>query len=146
MNAVADRLGLAASIDDTNTMVWTTRLLFIGAAVAAGFAVLGLPPVSLPMPTFAIGLVTPTCGLTRASTALARGDLATAWAFNPASFLVASWSLFALGRWVVGSARGRWLNLRFRPTRAAWTYLAAAFVILGVNQQMHAELIMHGTV
>lgn len=146
MTAVADRLGLSASIDETNTMVWTTRVLFIGAAVATGFAVFGLPPVSLPMPTFAIGLVTPTCGLTRASTALARGDLATAWAFNPASILVASWSAFAFGRWVVGRSRGRWLNVRFRPTPLAWAYLAAAFVVLGINQQMHAELIMHGTV
>lgn len=143
---VAHRLGVRASISSVDRMPWTSRLLIIGVVAAAAFAVFGLPPVSLPMPTFAFGVVTPTCGLTRASTALARGDVATAWAFNPAVFLVALWTAAAAVRLVLGRATGRWLNVQFRPTRIGWAILGGLFVALWMNQQSHADLIMHGTV
>lgn len=142
----AHQLGARASITSVDKMPWTSRLLVIGVVAAAAFAVFGLPPVSLPMPTFAFGVVTPTCGLTRASTALARGDVATAWAFNPAVFLVAMWTAAATIRLVLARVTGRWLNMHFRPTRTAWAILGALFVALWINQQSHADLIMNRTV
>ena len=71
------------TIAPTDEMRWLTRTVAIGATTAIVLAVIGGMPLALPMPTHAIGVVDPTCGLTRASTAIARGDFVNAWRFNP---------------------------------------------------------------
>lgn len=82
----------------------------------------------------------------RASTALARGDFTTAWALNPASFLLSLWSSFVLGRLLLSRFWGRRLNVLFRANGPIWASLAVALGVLGVNRQAHAELILLGTV
>lgn len=76
-------VGLVISFADTDEMRWLTRTVAIGSGMAVVLALTGGMPFALPMPTHAIGLVDPTCGLTRASIAMARGDLVSAWRFNP---------------------------------------------------------------
>ncbi|WP_373281586.1 DUF2752 domain-containing protein [Ilumatobacter nonamiensis] len=61
------------------------------------------------MPTYRVGLVTPTCGLTRGSTAITRGDFTLGWRYNPASFLVMLFGLVGIARTVVGLSAHRWI-------------------------------------
>lgn len=126
--------------DDTRTV---TYLALGGVAAAVTLALIGGFPIDIPMPTMSFGWVTPTCGLTRGSTALARGDFALAWRYNPASFLVLTFGVYGIGRFVVGTVTGRWLNLRVRGGRFGGILLVAAFVALGAYQQMHADFIIH---
>ena len=67
---------LSASISTTDSNRWITALALGGLTAATLLSVAGGTPFDLPMPTHAIGLVTPTCGLTRGSTALVGGDAA----------------------------------------------------------------------
>lgn len=119
-----------------------TWLVLAGTALAVTLTITGLPPFGLPMPTWSIGIVTPTCGLTRASVALAKGDLATAWAFNPAAFAVALLAAITLTRLALGTLTKRWLSISLRVSGIAWAILIA---IWWANQQLHADLIIHGT-
>lgn len=68
-----------------------TLFLILGAMVAAGSVLRVLPREVDVVHTFehGLGFMAPTCGLTRGGLALLRGDLATAWSYNPAVFLVA---------------------------------------------------------
>lgn len=76
-----------------------------------------------------LGLHCPGCGTTRACGALAHGDVAGAWRFNPALVLV---GLPLLG-WLVVSAiaalvTGRWLRAPIAlPPRAGW-WIAALLI------------------
>lgn len=56
---------MRASLGTTDANPWITRLSLAGLITAALLAVVGGMPFDLPMPTHGIGLVTPTCGLTR---------------------------------------------------------------------------------
>lgn len=105
------------SFRPSDEMGWLTRTVAVGGAAAVVLAVTGGMPFSLPMPTHAIGLVDPTCGLTRASTALARGDLVNAWRFNPAAFLLAALAAAVAARTVYGLATHRWLTVHFAWNR-----------------------------
>jgi hypothetical protein len=125
---------------------WTasSAAILIGAAA---LAVLGGSPVDLPMPTHVIGWVTPTCGLTRGSTAIVRGDLALGWSYNPASFLVAATVAVGLGRAVTGCLTGRWITLQARlaPKAVALTSVVAIglLAVLWVHQQANADFIIN---
>lgn len=66
-----------------------TWLAMAGVLAAISLALFGLPHIPLPMPTWQYGIVTPTCGLTRATEALAGGNLIAAWNYNPAAYLLA---------------------------------------------------------
>lgn len=50
------------------------------------------------------GMACPGCGLTRAASALLRGDLVAAWEFHPLVLVALSW---ATGAWVIGYIRRR---------------------------------------
>ena len=126
--------------DETRTV---TYLALGGIAAAVMLALIGGFPINMPMPTMAFGWVTPTCGLTRGSTALARGDFALAWHYNPASFLVMGYGVYGIARFVGGTITGRWVNLRVRGGRYGGILLVVAFVALGAYQQMHADFIIH---
>jgi uncharacterized membrane-anchored protein len=114
----------------------------IGVGVALIFAVIGGFPFDTPMPTHGFGWVEPTCGLTRGSTAIARGDFALAWRYNPAAFLVMTFGLAGVVRTAVGLITHRWVNLRFRPGRIALVIAVAAFFALWFYQQQHADFII----
>jgi hypothetical protein len=130
-------------MSDRDETRWLTYLS-IGGLLASGVLVLiGGFPFDLPMPTHSFGRVSATCGLTRGSTAVARGDLALAWRYNPASFLVMGLGVAGVVRFSVGVVTGRWLNLRVRPGRLAWAAIALLVIALALYQQTNAEFIIH---
>lgn len=132
-----------ASVENHDTMRWWTWLSLVGLAVAVVLALIGGFPLDTPMPTHSFGWVEPTCGLTRGSTAIARGDLGLAWRYNPASFAVIAFGLAGIARFAVGAVTGRWLRLSIRPRRAGWILLSFGFVALWAYQQSNAEFIIH---
>lgn len=121
---------------------WVTFAILGGLALGLVLVLIGGTPWDTPMPTHSFGWVEPTCGLTRGSTALLRGDVSLAWRYNPTSFLIIGGAITWLLRTVVGSLTGRWLNIRIRPTPAIWLGLAAAVVLLWAVQQSNAEFII----
>ncbi|HAM23490.1 MAG TPA: hypothetical protein DCQ04_14750 [Actinobacteria bacterium] len=121
--------GYSVSVDADNRMPRLTWFMAAGMLLAGVFAIVGLPPFDLPMPTWAFGVVTPTCGLTRASTALAKGQFGVAWAFNPAAYVLALVAVATAVRFVYGLVTKRWINVSVRPTRLFWVCLGV-FVIV----------------
>ncbi len=121
---------------------WVTVVSLGGLAVGALLVLAGGTPWDTPMPTHSFGWVEPTCGLTRGSTALLRGDVSLAWRYNPASFLVIGGALAWLVRSAIGLVTGRWLNLRIRPTALMWVGVGAGLVALWIVQQSNAEFII----
>lgn len=133
----------AVAIDGTDRMRWLSWLCGAGLVAAVVLAIIGGFPFDNPMPTHAYGLVEPTCGLTRGSTAIARGDFALAWRYNPASFLVMAFGVAGVTRLVVGLATRRWVNVAIRPGRLGWVLLVAAIAGLWIYQQTNAEFIIN---
>lgn len=133
----------SVSVEDHDTMRWWTWLSVGGLVAAVALALIGGFPFDTPMPTHSFGWVEPTCGLTRGSTAIARGDLALAWRYNPASFAVIAFGLAGIVRAAAGAGSGRWLRLSIRPRAAGWVMLAVGFVALWAYQQSNAEFIIH---
>ncbi len=114
-----------------------------GLLAAVVLAVAGPPPVDLHGPLHRwLGIMDPGCGGTRGVIAVLRGHPGRAWAYNPASLLVVPGALAVLVRAAAGRVAGRWLDVRFRPTRLFWLLAAAALVLLWVNQQRHAALLL----
>ena len=114
-----------------------------GLLVAAVLAVTGPPPVDLHNPLHRwYGIMDPACGMTRGVIAVMRGRLGQAWAYNPASLLVVPGALAVLVRAAAGRLAGRWLDVRFRPTRLFWLLATAVLLLLWVNQQRHAALLL----
>ncbi len=134
------------AIDRTDRMRWVTGLTLAGIVAAVVLAVIGGFPFDTPMPTHSFGWVEPTCGLTRGSTAIARGDFVTAWRYNPASFLVMGFGLLGIVRTAVGYTSRRWVNVAVRPGRVAWSVAAIAFFGLWAYQQTNADFIIHARV
>jgi len=120
-----------------------TYLTLGGVAAAAILAIIGGFPADMPMPTHAFGWVEPTCGLTRGSTAIARGDLALAWRYNPASFAVMGFGAYGITRFVIGTITRRWLTIRPHAGRYGWILIGAAFIALWAYQQQHADFIIN---
>lgn len=113
-------------------------------AAAPVMAVAGIPRVPLMWPFYRLGIVLPGCGLTRGVVALARGDVAEAWGWNPASVAVAALAPLVAARFVVGRWSGRWAHVEVRPR---WWLIAIGLVAVGilwVNQQANADLLMQG--
>jgi hypothetical protein len=130
------------SVGDRDEVRWFTVVSVGGLVAAAVLAIIGGLPFDLPMPTHAVGWVTPTCGLTRGSTALVRGDLGLAWRYNPASFAVVLFGVLGLVRAGVGRLGGRWINVRLPPSRS-WLVVGALFVVvLWAHQMSNAPFII----
>lgn len=112
-------------------------------AVVLGLVLRALPPSVDVMhrATHGLGFMAPSCGLTRAGLALVRGDLPTAWRFNPAVFLVAPLAVGLMLRLGAGAASGRWLTIELTVS-PAWKVAAAVGVVaLWWNQQAHFDLL-----
>lgn len=137
---------LDMAVGDTDTMRWVTYLTVGGVIAAVVLALIGGFPFDTPMPTHSFGWVEPTCGLTRGSTAIARGDFATAWRYNPASFLVMGFGIVGVVRTAVGLVTHRWVNVKVTWSRAGWAVLGVAFVALWAYQQTNADFIINARV
>lgn len=115
----------------------------VGVAVAGPvFAVTGVPPIPLMWPLYRVGVVLPGCGLTRGLVALAGGDVAAAWRWNPASFLVALVVVLGLARAVGARASGRWVQVRVEWRWWLVALSAGAVGALWINQWSHAQVLM----
>jgi hypothetical protein len=125
-----------------NDRYWMLTLVaFAGALVAVLFAVIGIPPMPLHSPFHYMGVMAPSCGLTRGTVAFVDGSLYDALRYNPASPLVLAGVLVLIARGGAGAITGRWLDVRLRLERLGWFLALAAAVTLTVNQQLHADLL-----
>lgn len=118
-----------------------SRFVAVGGLGAVALAVFGLPPFSLHGPLHRFGVMDPLCGMTRAVRFLARGDLADAWRYNPASFVLLASAIIVALRWVVGKLRGRWWNVTVPSRRVLLPIFGFAVAVLWVNQQAHVSLL-----
>ena len=122
--------------------VGMTRLAAVGLAAALVMAVLGQPPYGFHGPLHYLGIMSPTCGMSRGVMWFARGNLALAWDYNPASLLVIPAGLTALIRAAFGRVSGRWPNLTIRWSWGPVALVVLALLALSIRQQLHAELLM----
>jgi len=129
-----------SGVDRRPGLVWPAAG---GLLVAFVLAATGPPPVDLHGPLHRwFGIMDPACGMTRGVIAVLRGRPGQAWAYNPASLLVVPGALAVLVRAAAGRLAGRWLDVRFRPTRLFWLLAATTLLLLWANQQRHAALLL----
>ena len=129
-------------ISGSDLAPWLTWLSATGLVAAVVLAAVGGLPFDIPMPTYRFGVVTPTCGLTRGSTAIARGDFALAWRYNPASFLVIGVGAIGLARSIVGLTTRQWVTVNCTRSRIVWVLIGASILALWLSQQSNAEFII----
>lgn len=136
-----DRL-LELSLTDADGLRPLTVASIAIAIAAPVFAVTGIPPIPLMWPLYRAGVVLPGCGITRGLVALADGDVAAAWRWNPASFLVAAVVGLGVARVAGAAATGRWVHVR---VGRRWWFVALSAGAVGalwVNQWWHAAVLM----
>lgn len=111
-------------------------------------AFFGLPPVDFHGPQHFLGIMSPTCGGTRAARHTALGELGLAWAYNPLGIVAVAGAALATARAALGWTAGRWANVGIawtpRRKRVAIIALVVLVVALGVRQQLRADLLMSG--
>lgn len=138
------RLGLRPTVTverDVRDQHWAfTAVVLGGIAGALIMARLGVPPLDLHSPLHHVGVMDPLCGMTRATAALGRAELATAWRYNPGVFLLAAAAAVALVRVAVAAVTGTWWWARVRGW-PVWVAGLGGGVALEVNQQLHAGLL-----
>ena len=117
-----------------------TGVIVTGIVVAVLMGRWGLPPVNLHSPLHRLGMMDPLCGMTRAAAALGRGDLATAWRYNPGVFVLGAAAAGALLRVGVAAATGTWWWVRAQGW-LIWLVPVSGLVALQINQQLHAGLL-----
>ncbi len=129
--------------DQRDAMQWVSYAAGVIAVVGIICAFIGRIPVELPMPTHVVGMVSPTCGLTRGTVAIMRGDLALAFNYNPMSFFVLPFTAIGLAR-IAWAKMGRgWVNVHLRLGKVGWVACGLASVALWAYQQSNAAFIMH---
>ena len=131
-------------------MTWATldahptwcRWVVAAAFAAVSLAAFGLPPISIHGPLHFVGIMGPTCGLTRAVRFVALGDIAAALRYNPSVLLLPGMALAVLARTGVGRLTGRWLELsiRWQSVRVALP-VAVAVAVLTIRQQANVGLL-----
>ncbi|MGH9106768.1 MAG: DUF2752 domain-containing protein [Acidimicrobiales bacterium] len=103
----------------------------------------GVPRLELMWSLQRLGVMGPTCGLTRGVVSIFRGDPAHAWAFNPASFVVVAVAVSALLRACLAVAGKGWAALTLPRSRVARALGVLALLALWANQQAHASFLLH---
>jgi hypothetical protein len=124
----------------------TTALAATGLTAGAVMAVAGLPPVDLHGPLHYLGIMDPLCGGTRSVRLALRGQWAAAWRYNPLGVPLVVGAVLLVLRAACARVTGRWLTVHIGWTgarrRATRWAVAALFVVLEVNQQSHAALLL----
>lgn len=120
----------------------TTLLTLTGIPLVLVVAVAGLPPFDIHGPLHYLGVMGPSCGITRGVMWAARGDLAQAWRFNPASLLVIPTMIVLTGRVVYGRLTNRWLNMTIRWRPWLWVIPAVLALILSIRQQLIIDFLL----
>lgn len=121
----------------------TTRLALVGIPLVVLLAIVGLPPVDIHGPLHYLGIMGPTCGMTRGVMWAARGDFVRAWYFNPASLLVIPTMVLLSVRMAYGRIAGRWLNLHIRWHPWLWIITTVLILLLTIRQQLHVDLLVN---
>ncbi|MPY94946.1 MAG: DUF2752 domain-containing protein [Acidimicrobiia bacterium] len=138
------RLGLRPAVAverDVRDHYWAfTAVVLAGIGGALVMGRFGVPALDLHSPLHHVGVMDPLCGVTRATAALGRAELASAWRYNPGVFLLAAAAGVALARVVVAAVTGTWWWARARGW-PVWVAVLAGGAALGVNQQLHAGLL-----
>ncbi len=80
--------------------------------------------------------------MTRAVQYLSRGELGTAFSYNPAVLLLAAVGAFWSTRAAYGILTGRWLTVAVSSRKLLVATAVAGLILLWANQQMHADLLM----
>lgn len=125
--------------DRAPALLWIAGFGVVGALL---LAVLGLPPADLHGPLHRFwGIMDPLCGGTRAVYWMARGHIDTTWRYNPGAFALGLFVAFVFIRAFYGRLRGRWLAVRIRRG-LIWTIAGVGLVVLEINQQLNAALLM----
>jgi len=118
---------------------WITLLAVTGVSSAGAMAVFGLPPVDLHGPLHPLGIMSPTCGGTRAARFTAQGNLVQAWRYNPLGIAAVLGAALAVLRAVLGGATGRWVDATMswtpRRRRIAIAVAIVLVILLEVRQQ-----------
>lgn len=125
---------------DRHRKLTTTAL--IGVTIGVLLAVFGLPPVDVHGPLHYVGLMAPTCGGTRALRLVFLGQFGASLAYNPLSLVLATGAIGFLARHAYGHLTGRWLSFRVSRSWPAILLVAIAVILLEINQQRHAALLM----
>lgn len=115
-------------------------------AGASTFAIVGLPHLPMMWPMYRVGIVGPSCGLTRGVVEIFRGDPSLAWRFNPASFLVVAASLVLVGRALAGRGGVSLSELSEAARRIGAVVACVGIAALWVHQQLNADFVIHGRV
>lgn len=126
---------------ETDGCPYLPWLALAGVVAAAAMAAFGVPPIDLHGPLHRFGVMDPLCGGTRATRALALGDVDTALRFNPIVILLPLAVLGVAVRTVVGLTTGRWLHVRVRRSPALLALVAVATAALWIRQQLNADLL-----
>lgn len=119
-----------------------TGFALVGVILIVPLAWFGLPPVDIHGPLHYLGVMAPTCGLTRGLMWAARGELSTAWMYNPLSVLVLPALVVYTLRSVYGRLTGRWWNVSLRWR--SWLGLVVTLIViaLAIRQQYMADLLI----
>lgn len=128
--------------DDRDAHPAITILTVLTLMAALTMVLFGQPPLGLHGPLHYLGVMSPTCGLSRGVMWFARGDLLLAWEYNPASLLVIPIGLIVIIRAAIGHFTGRWLKLTVQWNRPVLSVLILAVMALTIRQQLHVELLM----
>lgn len=134
----APRLLRFEPVDQHRWMTLLGSMLVIGVAL---LAVIGIPSADLHGPLHHLGIMDPLCGATRAMYLSVHGNLQQAMSYNPGAPILLAVAGIVVLRAAVGAASRRWLTVAF-PRRSAAVLLGVALVVLEVNQQSHAALLM----
>lgn len=123
-----------------------TVMSAVGLVAAVAMAVFGLPSLPLHGPLHYAGIMSPTCGATRAAWFTARGDIALAWTYNPLGIVAVTAAVLAVGRTLIGMATSWWVSwsVTTTPWKRRTLYAAILCVVLAleVRQQSRAGLLM----
>ena len=123
-------------------LVLSQAVTFGLVPLAVLVAVVGLPPVDIHGPLHYLGIMGPTCGMTRGVMWTVRGDLARAWQFNPVALLVIPTMVAVTGRAIYARVTGQWLNLHLRWRPWLWIIPAVLIILLSIRQQLSVEFLL----